>query len=244
MNEGEYKVMGLAAYGAPRFRDELAQVLRIDADGSFRLEPRFFAHTTERDVGFSPALETLLGPRRPPGRRFALAASADDQRCADVAASLQLATEEALLALARAARARTGATALCLAGGVALNARANARLAREAGFDRVFVPPAAGDAGGALGAALIGARDLGDRGPRPSRPRRWASRSTAAPRWIWRARSASRPGPSPIARPPSPPTSPPAGWSRSAAGGSSGGRARSASVRCWRTPPAQGAASG
>ena len=165
VNEGEYKVMGLAAYGAPRFRDELGQVLHVHADGSFRLEPRFFAHTTDRDVGFSPTLEKLLGPRRLPGRRFELAASADDQRCADVAASLQLATEEALLALARAARARTGSTALCLAGGVALNALANARLAREAGFDRVFVPPAAGDAGGALGAALIGARDLGD--PRP-----------------------------------------------------------------------------
>jgi carbamoyltransferase len=75
-------------------------------------------------------------------------------------------TEEALLGLARAARERTGATALCLAGGVALNALANARLAREAGFGRVFVPPAAGDAGGALGAALLGSRDLGD--PRPA----------------------------------------------------------------------------
>jgi carbamoyltransferase len=165
VNEGEYKVMGLAAHGTPRFRAEMARVLRLADDGSFTLEPRFFAHTTDRDVGFSPALEALLGPRRPPGRPFDLGANAEDRRAADVAASLQAATEEALLGLARAARARTGCAALCLAGGVALNAVANARIAREAGFARVFVPPAAGDAGGALGAALLGARDLGD--PRP-----------------------------------------------------------------------------
>jgi carbamoyltransferase len=165
VNEGEYKVMGLAAHGAPRFRAEMDRVLHLEADGSFRLEPRFFAHTSDRDVGFSPALEGLLGPRRPPGRPFDLPGNPDDRRAADVAASLQAVTEEALLGLARAARVRTQLPALCLAGGVALNAVANARLAREAGFDRVFVPPAAGDAGGALGAALLGARDLGD--PRP-----------------------------------------------------------------------------
>jgi carbamoyltransferase len=166
VNEGEYKVMGLAAHGRPRYRDELARVLRLEADGSFTLESRFFAHATDTDVGFSPALEALLGPRRPAGRPFDLDNNEDDRRCADVAASLQVATEDALLGLARAARERTGATALCLAGGVALNALANARLARDAGFERVFVPPAAGDAGGALGAALLGSRDLGD--PRPA----------------------------------------------------------------------------
>jgi carbamoyltransferase len=165
VNEGEYKVMGLAAHGAPRFRAEMDRIVRLETDGSFRLEPRFFAHTTDRDVGFSPALERLLGPRRPPGRPFDLAANAEDRRAADVAASLQQVTEEALLGLARAARARTGLPALCLAGGVALNAVANARIAREAGFEEVFVPPAAGDAGGALGAALLGSRDLHD--PRP-----------------------------------------------------------------------------
>jgi carbamoyltransferase len=88
-----------------------------------------------------------------------------DRRYADIAATLQAVTEDALLALAREARRRTGADALCLAGGVALNAVANARLAREAGFARVFVQPAAGDAGGALGAALLGALEQGD--PRP-----------------------------------------------------------------------------
>ncbi len=165
VNEGEYKVMGLAAHGTPRFRAEMDKIVRLGPDGSFSLEPRFFAHTSDRDVGFSPALEALLGPRRAPGRPFDLAANADDRRAADVAASLQEVTELALLGLARAARARTGLPALCLAGGVALNAVANARIAREAGFARVFVPPAAGDAGGALGAALLGARDLGDARP-------------------------------------------------------------------------------
>ena len=245
VNEGEYKVMGLAAYGAPRFRDELGQVLHVDADGSFRLEPRFFAHTTDRDLGFSPALEALLGPRRPPGRRFELAASADDQRCADVAASLQLVTEEALLGLARAARARTGSTALCLAGGVAPQ-RARQRAPGPRGRLRAGVRAARGGRRRRrAGAALIGARDLGDPRPPPlvtaalGEPFDGGAAIDLARALGFSPRTRPR-----SRRPPSPPTSPPAGWSRCAAGGSSGGHARSASVRCWRTPPPRAAASG
>lgn len=161
VNEGEYKVMGLAAWGAPRHRDEFARLLRLHPDGSYELGLDYFAHMSDADLGFGPALERLLGPRRPPGRPWDLTA-ADDRRYADVAATLQLALEEALLGLARRARERTQSPHLCLAGGVALNARANARLRREAGFHRVFVHPAAGDAGGALGAALDLAVALGD----------------------------------------------------------------------------------
>jgi len=164
VNEGEYKVMGLAAYGQPRLRDEFARLIRLDSDGTFELGLPYFAYLADAELGFGPAMEALLGPRRPPHRPWELDGPAD-QRYADIAATLQAVTEDALLALAREARRRTGEAALCLAGGVALNAVANARLAREAGFEQVFVHPAAGDAGGALGAAVLGALELGD--PRP-----------------------------------------------------------------------------
>jgi len=166
VNEGEYKVMGLAAFGRPRLRGEFERLISIHDDGSFELALPYFAHMADVELGFGRRLEELLGPRRPGGRPWDLT-RADDQRYADVAATLQAVTEEALLAVARRARAETGAAALCLAGGVALNAVANARLAREAGFERVFVQPAAGDAGGALGAAMLGAIARGAPRPRP-----------------------------------------------------------------------------
>ncbi|MEO8704461.1 MAG: carbamoyltransferase N-terminal domain-containing protein [Kofleriaceae bacterium] len=165
VNEGEYKVMGLAAYGTPRFRAEFEKLVTLHPDGTFELGLAYFAHLADADLGFGPALERLLGPRRPPHQPWDLEASASDRRYADIAATLQQVTEEALLGLAREARRRTGEAALCLAGGVALNAVANARLLREAGFTDMFVHPAAGDAGGALGAAILGAIELGD--PRP-----------------------------------------------------------------------------
>lgn len=166
VNEGEYKVMGLAAFGEPSFGAEFEKVIRVAGDGSFELEPSYFGYDVDSEVGFSPALERLLGPRRPYGRPWAIETDPADRRYADVAASLQAATEGALLALAREARRRTNASALCLAGGVALNAVANARLSREAGFARLYVHPAAGDAGGALGVAVEAALGLGD--PRPA----------------------------------------------------------------------------
>jgi carbamoyltransferase len=164
VNEGEYKVMGLAAFGTPRFGAEFAKLLRLDADGSFELGLEYFAYDTVSDVGFSAKLEQLLGPRRRVGAAWNFA-DPGDRRYADIAASLQVATETALLALAHRAKQVTGATDLCLAGGVALNAVANARLQRESGFARVFVQPAAGDAGGAIGAAILGAIARGDERP-------------------------------------------------------------------------------
>ena len=164
VNEGEYKVMGLAAFGQPRFTGELARVIQRAEDGSFALHLPYFAHMSDAELGFGPALERLLGPRRPPGRPWDLSTDAD-RRYADIAASVQAVTEEALLGLARRAHALTDAPALCLAGGVALNAVANARLLAESGFERVYVQPAAGDAGGALGAAILGALAHGDERP-------------------------------------------------------------------------------
>jgi carbamoyltransferase len=167
VNEGEYKVMGLAAFGTPRYRTEFESLFTMAADGSFELNLPYFAYDTGSDVGFSPRMETLLGPRRPVGRSWDLDGDESDRRYADIAATLQAVTEDALLALAKEARRRTGADALCLAGGVALNAVANARLLREAGFARVSVHPAAGDAGGALGAAILGSIARGDARPKP-----------------------------------------------------------------------------
>ncbi|PZR03958.1 MAG: carbamoyl transferase [Archangium gephyra] len=161
VNEGEYKVMGLAAFGKPRFRDEFARLISLRPDG-FELNLEYFDAHTNTDVGFSSKLEALLGPRRAPGTPWLLDGNELDARCADIAATLQAVLEEALLALAARAKSVTGADALCLAGGVALNAVANARLFRDAGFSELFVQPAAGDAGGALGAALLAAAERGE----------------------------------------------------------------------------------
>jgi carbamoyltransferase len=188
VNSDEYKVMGLAAYGTPRHRDLLERVARIDPDGSLRVEPRYFDDFLDPDRAYGSALVDLLGPARAAGRPWSLASAPawaraagvdepptgvtadhsaaharDDQRYADVAASLQAFTEDAVLALCRRARAETHSTRLCLAGGVAHNARLIGRLARESGFAELFVQPAAGDAGGALGAAWLGALRAGDR---------------------------------------------------------------------------------
>ncbi|MBL8915811.1 MAG: carbamoyltransferase [Archangium sp.] len=162
VNEGEYKVMGLAAFGQPKFRAEFEKLVRLQSDGGFTLGLEYFDSHTNTEVGFSKTLEALLGPRRMPGTPWKLDGAeipAADQRAADVAATLQAVLEDALLGLARRARAVTGVDALCLAGGVGLNAVANARLFREAGFTEFFVQPAAGDAGGALGAALLAAAE-------------------------------------------------------------------------------------
>jgi len=167
VNEGEYKVMGLAAFGDPCFEEEFAKLLKLRPDGGFELGLPYFAFHTDTDIAFSAKLEELLGPRRPHAKAWNLKTSREDQRYADIAASLQQATEEAMLALAREARRRTGCDDLCLAGGVALNCVANARLLKESGFTRVFVQPAAGDAGGALGAAMLGSIELDGARPRP-----------------------------------------------------------------------------
>ena len=165
VNEGEFKVMGLAAFGRPTRRDAFARLIRFESDGSFALDTSYLGDLTDPDLAFGPKLEALLGPRRA-SRPWNLDSPAD-RACADVAATLQAVTEDALLGLCRAAKLRTGEDALCLAGGVALNAVANARIARESGFSRIFVQPAAGDAGGALGAAIDGAMARGDPRPEP-----------------------------------------------------------------------------
>ena len=166
--EGEQQVMGLSALGSPTRLEEMHRLARLHDDGSIELSLDYFAHHTDDVLGYSDALVELLGPPRPAGRPWPLDEHGglrddNDRRYADVAASLQRHTEAILLALARQARALCpDVDTLCLAGGVALNACGNSVVAHNAGFSRVFVQPAAGDAGGALGAAWCIARARGD----------------------------------------------------------------------------------
>jgi carbamoyltransferase len=155
VNDGEYKVMGLAAYGEDRHADAFARLARVGEDASLEIDTRYFCYHRHPTKSFTPLLEELLGPARQPGAPLdPTARDPSSRRYADVAASLQAFTERYLLALAREARALTGEARLCLAGGVALNCVANRRISDEGSFEEIFVQPAAGDAGGALGAAL------------------------------------------------------------------------------------------
>jgi carbamoyltransferase len=148
VDSGEYKLMGLAPYGRPRYADLIRrQLIDVKPDGSFRLNMRYFAYL-RGEVMVGRAFERLIGgPRRVPEGPLT-------EREFDLASSVQLVTEEVLTRLARTALAVTGESALCLAGGVALNCVSNGRLLDDGVVDRLWVQPAAGDAGGAVGAAL------------------------------------------------------------------------------------------
>ncbi|WP_424361091.1 carbamoyltransferase family protein [Methylocystis parvus] len=148
VNSGEYKVMGLAPYGEPKFAKlMLDELIDVKADGSFRLNLDYFDYCTALKMTNDRFDELFGAPARKPEERL-------DQRHMDLAASVQAVTEEVVLRLTRALAAETGEKNLCLAGGVALNCVANGKVLRDGSFDNIFVQPAAGDAGGALGAAL------------------------------------------------------------------------------------------
>ena len=148
VNSGEYKVMGLAPYGTPRFvQTILDHLIDLKEDGSFRLDQSYFDYCTGLTMT-NQRFHVLFGA--PPRK----ASEPLTQFHMDLAASVQAVTEEAILRLARGIKAETGAKNLCLAGGVALNCVANGKLLKEGIFERIWIQPAAGDAGGALGAAL------------------------------------------------------------------------------------------
>jgi carbamoyltransferase len=148
VNSGEYKVMGLAPYGEPRYADLIKQhLIDIKDDGSFRLDMRYFDYCTGLTMT-NKRFHTLFGaPPRAPESQLT-------QREMDLAASIQAVTEEVVIKIAKGIKRSTGQRNLCLAGGVALNCVANGKLLREGIFDELWTQPAAGDAGGALGAAL------------------------------------------------------------------------------------------
>jgi carbamoyltransferase len=157
VNEDEYKVMGLAAYGRPTMMDQMRKVIRRLPDGGFALVPEYFEFHTTADRSYSSKFVDLFGPARQRYDPIDLD-SAEGQRFADCAATVQRVLEDILVDIAARLRRETGQPDLCFGGGVALNGVANARILAEAGFDRVFVPPAPGDAGCALGAALYADR--------------------------------------------------------------------------------------
>ncbi len=168
VNEGEYKVMGMAPYGAPRYADKVARLVDLRDDGSFRLDLSYFSYHYHLERSFNRRFQEFFGAPRDPKARFVTRQTSlyDDpnpatdaeldrnQFYADVAASIQQVTEEVLLRMARHAYRTTQCPYLCMAGGVALNSVANYKILRQTPFEEVYIQPAAGDAGGALGAAL------------------------------------------------------------------------------------------
>lgn len=147
VNSGEYKVMGLAPYGKPVYLEQMKKLVLLHNDGSFSLDMKYFAYGHKLKM-FNSDLEKLFGRAARQGETLL------DQFHMNVAASLQVMLEEAMIHVVSNLQKKTGKTDLCLAGGVALNCVANSKLFAKTGFKRIWVQPSAGDAGGALGAAL------------------------------------------------------------------------------------------
>src|ERR671927_982299 len=148
VNSGEYKVMGLAPYGEPRYAQAILEhIVDLKADGSFRLNLDYFDYCTGLTMTSDKFHDLLGGPPR-------RAEEPLEQRHMDLAASIQAVTEEVVLRLGRSIARETGQRNLCMAGGVALNCVANGKLLKEGVFERVWIQPAAGDAGGAAGATV------------------------------------------------------------------------------------------
>ena len=168
VNEGEYKVMGMAPYGEPTRVEDVYKLLEVSNDGSFRLNMEYFSFHQSTSKTFSGKFTNLFGkprihesdfytPTTHPKKDHPLwdeATAKSNQHYANIAASIQYVTEEMMLKMANYAYQRTGLKKLCMAGGVALNSVANGRVLRETPFEDVWIQPAAGDSGGALGAAL------------------------------------------------------------------------------------------
>jgi carbamoyltransferase len=157
VNEGEYKVMGLASYGRPSFEPLVRKMVRRASDGAPVLDLSYFEFHEGARRSFSDRFVAELGPPRDPLEPIDLT-TPEGARYADIAASVQRVLEAILVDLARSLQRETGLEDLCLGGGVALNGCANARILRESGFRNVYVPSAPGDAGCALGAALVADR--------------------------------------------------------------------------------------
>ena len=171
VNEGEYKVMGMAPYGVARYVDKVWKLVQPNPDGSFSLDMEYFCFHYSTKRTYSQKFVALFGEPRPTELQFFTKESGFpkyfgappgnynelcdlNQHYADIAASIQQVTEELLLGMAIHLYRETGLKQLCIAGGVGLNSVANTRILKESGFDQLYIQPAAGDSGGALGAAL------------------------------------------------------------------------------------------
>jgi carbamoyltransferase len=165
VNEGEYKVMGMAPYGSPRYVDRVYKLVHPNSDASFWLDMDYFSYHYSTSRTFNKKFEELFGtPRDPKSEFFTKTTNPElsesdenvkrNQYYADVAASIQKVTEELIVKMACRAYEETGLDTLCMAGGVALNSVANGLILRQTPIKRLFIQPAAGDSGGAIGAAL------------------------------------------------------------------------------------------
>lgn len=171
VNEGEYKVMGMAPFGEPKYVDKVYKVISSNGDGSFELDMDYFSFHYSSENTFNSKFENLFGDPRDPKALFFTDSSGypsyfgakpsnynelvkQNQYYADIAASIQAVTEDVVINLARSAYELTGFDKLCMAGGVALNSVANWKVLNNTPFDEIYIHPAAGDGGGAIGAAL------------------------------------------------------------------------------------------
>lgn len=171
VNDGEYKVMGMAPYGKPLYLDRVRKMVKQFPDGSFQMRMKYFSYHRSADTAFTDEMVKLFGKPRPRDMHFFTKKSGypiyfgdkpkdyeklckENQHYADIAASIQAFTEETILKLLETIKAKTGMDNLCIAGGVGLNSVANGRILREGPFKNVFIQPAAGDDGGSMGAAL------------------------------------------------------------------------------------------
>ena len=171
VNEGEYKVMGMAPFGTPRYIDKVHKLIRLGRDGSFELDMDYFSFHCSTENTFNGKFVDLFGPPRDSKAHFFTPTSGypsyfgdkptnyeelskQNQHYADIAASIQAVTEEVLLKMAQHVYQETNLKRLCMAGGVALNSVANGRILRETPFEELYIQPSAGDGGGAIGAAL------------------------------------------------------------------------------------------
>lgn len=168
INDGEYKVMGMSAFGEPKYVDKIYKLIRLNRDGRFRLDMKYLSSHCHTKRSFNKHFEALFGRPRNPKARFVTSRTSlydykvpptdaelkANQYYADVAASIQKVTEDILIKVANYLYNKTGLKKLCFAGGVALNCVANSRLLKETPFEEIFIQPSAGDGGAAMGAAL------------------------------------------------------------------------------------------
>lgn len=165
VNSGEYKVMGMSPYGQPNYLDKIEKLFKVYDDGSFWMNMDYFSYHHSHSNTYNQKFVDLFGPPRVHSDDFFTSTTnpelnphdpqvKQNQHYADIAASIQHVTEETMLKMLRSLHAQTGLKQVCLAGGVGLNSKANGRFLRETPFENIFIQPAAGDSGGALGAAL------------------------------------------------------------------------------------------
>ncbi|MCM8789861.1 MAG: carbamoyltransferase [Candidatus Omnitrophica bacterium] len=168
VNEGEYKVMGMAGFGEPKYVDRVYELINLNDNGSFKLNMKYFSFHYHTKRSFNKHFRKLFGPPRNPKARFVTSKTSlydytepateeeirINQYYADVASSIQKVTEDILIKIANYLYNKTGMKKLCYSGGVALNCLANSRILNETGFDEIFIQPSAGDSGAAIGAAL------------------------------------------------------------------------------------------